>query len=113
MRTLRFIVDGQIIKQDPNCDFSDLVPGTEEYLQAEFDFSPEWKGCTKVAGFYSIMGKEYPAQVLENGRTCVIPEEALRRRVFKVQVLGKNGDLKITTNKLAVTSPTVKAPLPR
>lgn len=103
MRTLKFIVDGQIIKQDPNCDFSGLVPGTEEYLRAEFDFSPEWRGCTKVAAFYSIMGKEYPAQVLEDGKTCTIPEEALRRRVFKVQVLGKSGDLKITTNKLAIS----------
>ena len=40
MRTLKFIVEGQIIKQDPSCDFTNLVPGTEGYLRAEFSFSP-------------------------------------------------------------------------
>lgn len=30
MRTLKFIVEGQAIKQDPNCDFSGLIPGTVE-----------------------------------------------------------------------------------
>lgn len=28
MRTLSFIVDKQIIRKDPECDFSNLVPGT-------------------------------------------------------------------------------------
>lgn len=103
MRTLKFIVDQQIIKQDPNCDFSGLVPGTEEYLQAEFVFSKEWVGCTKVAAFYSSMGKEFPPQLLENGKTCIIPAEALARRAFKVQVIGRKGDFKITTNKTTVS----------
>ena len=39
MRTLKFIVDGQILRQDPTCDFSNIVPGTEGYLIAEFAFS--------------------------------------------------------------------------
>lgn len=38
MRTLKFIVDEQIIRQDPNCDFSNLVPGSKGYLQAYFHF---------------------------------------------------------------------------
>lgn len=102
MRTLKFIVDKQIIKQDPKCDFSGLIPGTEGYLQAEFSFSSEWKDCVKVAGFFSPMGKEYPPQILEDGKTCMIPPEALKGRVFKVQVKGKKDDLKLTTNKVAV-----------
>ena len=103
MRVLRFIVDGQIISQDPTCDFSDLVPGTVGYLQAEFSFSAEWKGCVKAATFYSASGREYGAKILKDGRTCVIPEEALARRVFKVRVAGKRDGLKITTNKVAVS----------
>lgn len=103
MRTLKFIVEDQIIRQDPNCDFSNLVPGTEGYLQAEFSFSPEWTGCARVATFYSMMGTEYDPQILEGGRTCMIPAEALKRRTFKVQVLGKGVDSKkMTTNKLVV-----------
>lgn len=103
-RTLKFIVEGQIIKPDPNCDFSDLVPGTEKYLQAEFSFSPEWSDYVRVATFWSPMGKEYPAQLLVNGKTCMIPTEALKRRIFKVQIVGKDASgKKMTTNKLAVS----------
>lgn len=103
MRTLKFIVDGQIIKQDPSCDFSGLVPGSKGYLQAEFSFSSEWSGYTKVAAFWSMLGKEYPPQFLADGRTCMIPAEALMRRTFKVQVLGRRtNDKTIATNKLPV-----------
>lgn len=103
MRTLRFIVDGQIIRQDPSCDFTNLVPGTEGYLQAEFIFSSNWSGFTKVAAFHSAMGKEYPPQLLLDGKTCTIPAEALKHKIFKVQVLGQRSDSKLTTNKVAVS----------
>lgn len=102
MRILKFIVNDQIITQDPNCDFSGLVPGTEGYLKAEFAFSSEWNGTVKVASFYSQMGTEYPPQILEDGKTCTIPAEALKRRVFKVKVIGKRNSFKLETNKLTV-----------
>ena len=102
MRTLKFIVDGQIIKQDPNCDFTNLVPGSEGYLRAEFSFSPEWSNCKKVAGFWSAVGQEYPPQILEDGRSCIIPPEALAKYAFKVGVIGKSTTSKLTTNKVAV-----------
>lgn len=99
MRTLRFIVDDQIIRKDPNCDFDNLVPGSEEYLEAEFSFSREWDNCLKVVAFYSSLGVEYPPQVLRDGRTCIIPAEALLKKVFKVQVIGRRDNYRIKTNK--------------
>lgn len=103
MRTLKFIVEDQIITRDPECDFNDLVPGTEGYLRAEFSFSSEWAGCVKAATFFSMMGTEYPSLLLENGRYCMIPAEALKRRIFKVQVTGKGkGSKLLKTNKLMV-----------
>lgn len=102
MRTLRFIVDGQVIKQDPNCDFTGLVPGTEKYLEAEFTFSPEWSSYAKAAAFWSVMGKEYMPQILKDGCGCLIPKAALAKRTFKVQVVGMAGDLIVRTNKVAV-----------
>jgi hypothetical protein len=103
MRTLKFIVEKQIIRPDPNCDFSGLMPGTEGYVKAKFAFSPEWRECVKVAAFWSVMGKEYPPQLLQDGCSCMIPAEALKGRKFKVQVIGKHGDLKMTTNKMTVS----------
>ena len=103
MRTLKFVVDGQIIKQDPNCDFSGLVPGTEGYLQAEFLFTPEWNDCVKVAAFYSMMGVEYDPQILSDNNTCTLPTEALKLRNFKIQVVGKGQNKTLTTNKVTVS----------
>lgn len=102
MRTLKFIVEDQIIKPDPNCGFHDLVPGTKGYLMAEFSFSKEWNGYTKVAGFFSPMGREYKPQILKDGKTCVIPAEACARSQFKIQVLGKKGVDVLKTNKLGI-----------
>lgn len=102
MRTLRFIVDGETIKQDPSCDFSGLFPKTNSEIHAEFVFSPEWKSRVKVAAFWSMLDKEYPPQVLEDDNTCLIPAEALFRPAFKVQILGKHRGRLFKTNTLTV-----------
>ena len=103
MRTLKFIVDKQSLTKDPDCDFSGLVPGTEGYIEAQFSFSPEWNNCVKVAGFYTPMGQELTPQVLKDGRSCLIPAEALARNSFKINVLGKRSDIKLTTNKVTIS----------
>ena len=105
MRTLKFIVEGQIIKQDPNCDFSGLIPGTDGYLQAEFTFTTtDWHPLIKAVGFYSMMGREYDAQLLDENNRCMIPAEACEKQNFKLKVVGKgtNG-FKLTTNKFTVS----------
>lgn len=103
MRTLKFIVEGQTIFLDPNCDFDGLIPGTEGYLTAEFAFSREWDGCTKVAAFYSNLGTEYEPQLINSRKSnCRIPPEALSKSIFKVQVIGQKNGYKLRTNKVKV-----------
>lgn len=104
LRLLKFIVNGQIIEKDPSCDFDNLVPGSDGYLQAEFKFSSDWKDTVKIASFYSSLGKEYEAQFIEFGKICKIPAEALKRRTFKIAVTGyaRTGGTTIKTNRLAV-----------
>ena len=101
MRTLSFIVDGQIIKKDPECDFDNIVPGSSGYLVAKFTFSSEWDNTAKVAAFWRN-GRECPPQILKDGRSCIIPSEALTKRSFHISVLGKNNKIKLTTNKIEV-----------
>lgn len=102
MRTLRFIVNDQILTPDPNCDLSGLVPGTSGYLQAEFRFSSEWNDCIKVAAFYSNLGTEYAPRPLKDGK-CTIPAEALERRIFTIQVQGMGpNEKKLKTNKCVI-----------
>lgn len=102
MRTLRFIVDGETIKQDPSCDFSGLFPGRNPDVRAEFSFSSEWRNKAKVVAFWSMLGVEYEPQELQDDDSCNIPAEALNRASFKIQVLGKKGVTKLTTNKLPI-----------
>ena len=104
MRTLRFIVDGRSIKPDPKCDFEGLFPGTDNRIQAKFIFrSDEWEACPKVIAFWSMLGREYQPQVLDDeNTTCMIPEEALKREKFKIQVIAKKTGYTIKTDKLVV-----------
>ena len=102
MRTLRFIVDGQTVKQDPTCDFSGLFSDKNSKICAEFIFSSEWNDKIKVAAFWSMLDKEYEPQALDEKNTCIIPSEAFARASFKIQVLGIRGSKKLTTNKLVI-----------
>lgn len=99
MRILRFIVEKQMIKQDPSCDFSGLVPGTEGYLQAVFTFDDTWKGCRKAAVF-TRYGKTYPVPLKSNA--CLIPKTVLNSHYFQVSVVGVRDQYKITTSKTEV-----------
>jgi hypothetical protein len=89
VRTIKFIVNRQIIKKDPECDFGGLVPGSEGYLRAEFLFSPDWNGFAKVATFRSA-NKDYDPQILTDGMSCLIPKSVLARDAFKIGIIGKN-----------------------
>ena len=102
MRTLRFIVDGQTIKQDLECDFTNLFSDKNSNICAEFILSSEWNDKIKVAAFWSMLDKEYEPQALDDKNSCVIPSDALKRASFKIQVLGLRGSEKLTTNKLTI-----------
>ena len=100
MRLLKFKVNGQRIIKDPECDFGNIVAGTEGYLYAEFSFSKEWNGCKNIARF--IRGGKEHAFILDGTNTCKIPSEVLTGRTFKVGILGCKEGYRITTNDLTI-----------
>lgn len=104
MRILRFIVDDQTLTPDPNCDgFDKLVFGGGD-IRLDFYFTKEWRDRIKIAAFYSPLGKEYDGQVIKDGRSCMVPAEALLRREFKVQIYGRDtrSTTPYKTNKLTI-----------
>lgn len=101
IRTLKFIVNGQIIEKDPKCDFSGLVPGTEQYLKVEFSFSPEWTGYDKVVQFKRFK-TEFTPQILVDGKSCLIPADALKQKMFNIKILGRKGNVKLKTNSILI-----------
>lgn len=99
MRLLKFNVNAQTIEKDPDCDFDNIVAGTQGYLKAQFTFSPEWRDCILVASFWR--GKSEHAVFIRNGE-CMIHPDALVGPTFRVSVTGQRGDYRITTNKVLV-----------
>lgn len=98
MRYLKFKVTAQVL--EPVGDFSNLVPGTSNYLVAQFEFSEDWSGCVKIACFYDRKGNEYAAEI-RSGQ-CVIPKEVLEDTRFRLRVIGVQNTYKIVTNKIKV-----------
>lgn len=102
MKTLRLQVRDQILDYTPNFSVDGLYPGMKEPVRLEFDFSEPWKSMVKVAAFYSPLGNEYPPIALKDGKSCIIPEEALAKTSFKVQILGKRDGEPVFTTKCTV-----------
>lgn len=96
MRVLKFIVNGQSLQKDPNCDFSGIIRESIGYLVAEFSFDSAWKGCTIAASFWHF-GEEH-AVLVQNNR-CMIPDEALRGFSVGVTLRGVRKGYSIATNK--------------
>ena len=101
MRTLRFSVDSQKIRHDPNCDFSGLVSGTAGYLKASFKFSKEWSGMVKVAEFRKYTcDSPIPVPIIRG--ECMVPKEVTGGKVWHVKIVGKKGDMILATGNCKV-----------
>lgn len=100
MRVLKFIVNGQRVECDPECDFYGIAPGSKGYLYAQFKFSEEWRGC-KIVAIFHCRGKEYPVPLVKP--LCRIPDEALIGNRVGVSLVGQHKDYRIPTNKVIFT----------
>lgn len=97
MRVLKFLVNGQFLQKDPNCDFSGIIRESIGYLVAEFSFDSAWEGCTIAASFWHF-GEEHAALVQNN--RCMIPDEALRGFSVGVTLRGVKKGYSISTNRV-------------
>ena len=65
----------KVVNQRLYLEPPETAEGTREYLKAEFSFSEEWDGMTKMAFFRGADGENHP-KLLEDD-TCTVPAEAL------------------------------------
>lgn len=101
MRTLVFEVRNQKLDRSVDCDFKEIVSGTEGYLQAQFIFYGDaWKKCKIAASFW--VGEDEHAVLLDKNGVCMIPIAALMNKYFRVSLTGVKTDYKITTNKVKI-----------
>lgn len=101
MRILDFIVKGQSLTKNPDCDFGNIVAGTRGYLSARFQFyGNEWNTCKKAASFY-LEDREF-AVLLDENNSCLIPNEVLVSDRFEVSLTGLKNEMLIKTTKVKV-----------
>lgn len=84
-RVLSFVVEGQTIKKDEQCDFTGLVSGTKGYYAAKFSFDKTWKDYQKVAVFRTTATKKYVPIV---DGIYEIPDEVTKGLLYYVSVVG-------------------------
>lgn len=101
MRTLEFTASGQELKAEKDCSFKGIVRGTKGYLQLRFTFDSEWDGFLKVAEFRKYLTDEAVPAAIINGR-CDVPCCVTDGNAWRVNVVGKNGWKRLTTNTVTV-----------
>lgn len=99
VRVLKFIVNEQTIKKDPECNFDGIVKGSKGYLYANFQLSQEWKGYKIAVSFWKL-GKEFAIPLKSN--VCKIPDKALTWSNFYVSLTGIKNEATFKTNKVKV-----------
>lgn len=99
MRVLKFHVRGTQIEKDSNCDFDNIVRGSNNWLQLEFDFDKEWNRTSRVISLKNLDGEEKNI-ILQN--KVVLPEEVTKGSIFSFVLYGKDGDKKIQTNRMII-----------
>ncbi len=98
-RVLSFIVEGQSIRKDPNCDFTGLVSGTKGYYQAKFSFDKEWKDYKCIAIFKTSKITKF-VPIINNA--CSIPDEITEHLNYRISVLGQSGLQSIPTTEVSI-----------
>mgnify|MGYP005850694801 CR=1 FL=1 len=58
MRELHFDVTGQLLRRNKQCDFENIVRGSDNYLCLVFHFNQEWQGTKRVISLYDVDGKQ-------------------------------------------------------
>lgn len=99
MRTIEFKVSRQKLT-DISSDRSPIRAGSKGYLRASFVFTSDWDGMTKAVSFFDKYDNEH-AYILHDN-VINVPDDVTDGSLFRIQVTGKDGNVLIKTNKLAI-----------
>ena len=94
MRTLKYKVQGQNIIRDDTCDFSNIVRGTNNYINLLFEWDKDWWNKVKVISLRNAEGIETNLAFKEN---VVLPEIVTNGSMFSFVLYGKDNIEKVQT----------------
>ena len=96
MRTLKYKAQGQKIIRDNTCDFSNIVRGTNNYINLIFEWDEDWKNKAKVISLRNAEGVE---KNLVINKSIALPEVVTNGSMFSFVLYGKDAVEKIQTNR--------------
>lgn len=100
MRILKFIVEGQTLRKDPECDFSHIIKGSKDYLGCSFKLPADWRNIPLAATF-THYGKEICASPVFSG-ACLVDNSVTDYKNFKISLTAiKNGEI-VRTNAVKI-----------
>lgn len=94
MRILKYKVQGQNIIRDSTCDFSNIVRGTNNYINLVFEWDEDWKNKAKVISLRNADGEEVNV-VLQS--KIVLQEKITKGSMFSFVLYGKDDFEKVQT----------------
>ena len=96
MRKLTFAVEGQTLRKKG--DFKGIMAGSKGYLVCQFGTAdPDWLRAAKAAVF-----NDTEAVAVNADMQCAVPDSVTDGKSFKVQLVGKNGSTRMTTNPVLI-----------
>lgn len=95
--TINFYVEDNKLQ----CSEHNFLKGDNQIIKARFSFPEKWNKAVKVAKF-THGDMEFEPQVLQYGSECYIPEEAIKSKWFRLEIIGKTTSEKLKTNTLIV-----------
>lgn len=95
--TINFYVEDNKLR----CSEHNFLKGDDQIIKARFSFPEKWNKAVKVAKF-THGDIEFEPQVLQYGSECYIPEEAIKSKWFRLEIIGKTTSEKLKTNTLIV-----------
>jgi hypothetical protein len=96
MRELHFDVAGQLLRRNKQCDFENIVRGSDNYLCLVFHFNQEWQGTKRVISFYDVDGKQ-TNEIIQDRVT--VPVDVTHGSMFYFELTGKSNKTRIVTNR--------------
>lgn len=78
-----------------------IAEGCENYVQASFDFCPDWQSMTSiVANFRNEAGAVYSVEVVDG--SCIVPAEVIKAPRFEVALFGTDETVHLTSDIITV-----------
>lgn len=102
-RVLFYNINGQVLSEKPDVDYSNIIKGTKNYLYVQFQFDKVWDGMNKVLETSNEHDFRNSRAVAIKNNTAMIPNEVTDQKEIYIRVHGQNKlNQQICTNTIVI-----------